>query len=272
MKLLISHESPISLLEQSTSYNDYDYCLVHLMETRESYRDFFLKSRNLYDREVFLDTSVFELGKAFDPVKYIDWAEKINPNLMIIPDILEDGYATIDNWSKFISDYGSRLDKLDARRIGVVQGKTLDELEDCYEFMSKHADVIALSFDMSFYGTYGAGNTSLEKMCTGRQDLITHFISTDRWNWHKPHHLLGCSLPQEFSYYVRNNIHNIRSVDTSNPIVHGLHKVRYNSTFGLKDKLKIKLADLIDATWDDDQKDCINYNVTQFRKITEGAM
>ena len=272
MKLLISHESPISLLSTSTSYNDYDYCLVHLMETQESYRDFFLKARNLYDREVFLDTSVFELGKAFDPSKYIDWAEKIRPNLMIIPDVLEDSTETIKSWDNFITDYGSRLDKLDARRIGVVQGKTMEEIEACYKFMSSRADVIALSFDMSFYGTYGAGNTLLEKMCTGRQDLITHLITTGQWNWNKPHHLLGCSLPQEFSYYVRNNIHNIRSVDTSNPIVHGLHNVKYNSTFGLKDKLKIKLADLIEAKYNTDQLDCINYNIKQFRRIADGQI
>jgi len=272
MKLLVSHESPVSILDKSTSYNDFDYCLVHLMDQQEKYRDFFLNARSTYDREVFLDTSVFELGTAFDPSKYMDWAEKINPNLMIIPDVLEDTKATIDTWCQFNSEYKSRLNKLDARRVGVVQGKILPDVEHCYQFMSSNADVVALSFDMSFYDTYGAGETKLERMCTGRQDLINHLITTDTWNWHKPHHLLGCSLPQEFSYYVRNNIHNIRSVDTSNPIVHGLHNVRYNSTFGLKDKIKTKLADLITAVPTTDNMDAIYYNIEQFRRITNGQL
>ena len=30
--MLISHESPISMLEKSRDYNDYDYALVHLFE------------------------------------------------------------------------------------------------------------------------------------------------------------------------------------------------------------------------------------------------
>ena len=155
MHIKISHESPLALLEESRYYNDYDYCLVHLMEQELKYREYFLNARKIYDREVFLDTSVFELGTAFDASKYMDWAEKINPSLMIIPDVLEDATATIQGWEKFIADFGSRLDKLDARRIGVVQGKTLDELRDCYEFMSNNADVIALSFDMSFYKSTG---------------------------------------------------------------------------------------------------------------------
>ena len=138
--------------------------------------------------------------------------------------------------------------------------------------MSKNADVIALSFDMSFYDTYGAGKTKLQRMCTGRLDLITHLICINIWNWNKPHHLLGCSLPQEFSYYVRNNIHNIRSVDTSNPIVHGLHNVKYNSTFGLTDKIKTKLADLITAEPTHDQKDIIRYNIEQFERIICGQL
>jgi len=242
------------------------------MDEHEDYRDFFLRARSLYNREVFLDTSVFELGTAFDPSKYMDWAEKINPNQMIIPDVLEDTRATINTWSQFSEDYRSRLDKLDARRVGVVQGKTLSDIEHCYQFMSSNADVIALSFDMSFYDGYGAGETKYGRMCTGRQDLINHLINTDKWNWNKPHHLLGCSLPQEFSYYARNNIHNIRSVDTSNPIVHGLHQVKYNSTFGLKDKIKTKLADLITATVTPEQSDCIDYNIEQFKRIATGQL
>jgi hypothetical protein len=31
--MLVSHESPISILDKSKEYNDYDYALVHLFET-----------------------------------------------------------------------------------------------------------------------------------------------------------------------------------------------------------------------------------------------
>lgn len=272
MHIKVSHESPIELLRESRQYNDYDYCLVHLMETHEKYREYFLRARNFYNREVFLDTSVFELGTAFDASKYMDWAEQIKPNLMIIPDVLEDCYATIKSWEEFTTTYQARLDKMDTMRIGVVQGKTYPDIRYCYEHMARHADVIAISFDMSYFTQLTVGNTKLEKMRFGRPAVIQALIEDKVWNWNKPHHLLGCSLPQEFSHYVRNKVTNIRSVDTSNPIVHGMHDIMYNSTFGLKDKVKMKLADMIDHKLTTDQRVAVDYNIAQFAKILRGEL
>ena len=39
-------------------------------------------------------------------------------------------------------------------------------------------------------------------------------------------HLLGCALPQEFGYY--SDFPFIESIDTSNPIIHGLEWIKYN--------------------------------------------
>ena len=39
----VSHESPIALLEKSLEYNDYQYCLVHLMEEQPEYCEWFLE-------------------------------------------------------------------------------------------------------------------------------------------------------------------------------------------------------------------------------------
>ena len=40
-RILVSHESPISILDQSVAYNDFDYALVHLFEKSPEYYDFF---------------------------------------------------------------------------------------------------------------------------------------------------------------------------------------------------------------------------------------
>jgi len=58
--MLVSHESPISILDKSQSYNDYDYALVHLFETHPQYYDYFKNSVKL-GREVLLDNSIFNL-------------------------------------------------------------------------------------------------------------------------------------------------------------------------------------------------------------------
>ena len=66
--MLVSHESPISILDKSKDYNDYDYALVHLFETHPKYYNFFKESIKL-GREVLLDNSIFELGESFEPGK-----------------------------------------------------------------------------------------------------------------------------------------------------------------------------------------------------------
>ena len=141
-----------------------------------------------------------------------------------------------------------------------------------YNFMKDRADYIAISFDYSYYQTTGLveddwAPTNLVKFSSGRKRLISQLIDEGYWNWEKPHHLLGCSLAREFRYYVDNNIHNIRSIDTSNPIVAGIKGLRYNDSMGLYQKPKTLLADLIDHEVTSEQLEDIRYNVKMFKKI-----
>ena len=92
--MLVSHESPISILERSKTYNDYDYALVHLFETQPEYYNFF-KCSLAAGREVLLDNSIFELGESFDPKKYIKYITELNPTFYIVPDVLEDAQGTM---------------------------------------------------------------------------------------------------------------------------------------------------------------------------------
>jgi hypothetical protein len=41
-----SHEVPLCLLEDSLSFNDYDYALVHLLDKDKDYANFFTKQNN----------------------------------------------------------------------------------------------------------------------------------------------------------------------------------------------------------------------------------
>jgi hypothetical protein len=259
--ILVSHESPISMLESSIAYNDYDYALVHLFEKYPNYYDYF-KLAVARGRDVLLDNSIFELGKAFEADKFANYVNELKPSYYIVPDVLEDGYQTVKNFSEFVGKYN-----LPGARIGAVQGKCYDELVDCYKYMSEYADYIAISFDFSYYLITGTGKTKLERWCSGRQKFINDLIQDGLWNWSKPHHLLGCSLAKEFSYYVNENIYNIRSCDTSNPIVAGIEGLRYNGDLGLQDKPQVKLADLIDTTLTDTQLENVYYNVSKFKQI-----
>ncbi len=265
MRIETSHESPISILDKSLHYNDYCYALVHLFETHDQYYDFFVNAK-LINKEVYLDNSIFELGKSFDPDKYVEWIEKLQPNVYIVPDALEDTTATVNSWIEWETKHNTGA-AVTCSRMGVVQGKTWTELVECYKFMSQAADMIAISFDYSYYHGTGYGHDKLQRFCSGRKRLIKQLIDEGIWNWDKPHHLLGCSLAREFRWYVDNNIHNIKSVDTSNPVVAAMHNLKYDDERGLKDKPSTLLADMIDHQITDDEQELVDYNTSMFKKI-----
>ena len=262
-RTLVSHECPVSILEESLVFNDYQYCLVHLLEEQEKYREWFTERYRALrpNGQILLDNSIFELGESFDSEKYVEWARIIKPNFYIVPDVLEDGYSTIHKYETFMTNF----DNVPGKAIGVVQGSCWQEVVDCYKFMSTWADYIGISFDFSMYGVTGMGRTILEKCASGRQQLVQRLIDEGHWNWDKPHHLLGCSLAQEFKDY--KFISSIRSVDTSNPIVAGLVGKRYYKGIGLLDKPKTLLADLINSPVDDELMRDILYNVDEFKNL-----
>lgn len=263
----VSHETPISLLEFSRTYNDFDYCLVHLLDQHLEYNNFYKTARSIYNREMLLDNSIFELGKAFDKHEFWKKVKEIQPNMYIVPDVLEDYYATVDSYKNFENYNMDIKNTFLTKAIGAVQGKNWQELRECYKFMADNADMIAISFDFSYYQTTGQGWHHLERWCSGRQRFITDLINNGVWRWDKPHHLLGCSLAKEFRYYVDRNIYNIVSCDTSNPIVAAIHGIKYDADYGLDTKPSTKLADLITHQFTEDQLEIVKYNTSMFKKI-----
>lgn len=269
--MLISHETPISFLEESREYNDFCYALVHLIDQYPAYGQFFQQSL-LRGREVLLDNSIFELKKAFAADAFAAAVDKMQPTYYVVPDVLEDARATINSWAEFDAEYC----ELPGLRIGVVQGKTYQELQDCYRFMADHADYIAISFDYSWYQQVGTSRPTgdaidrrLQRQCSGRQHLISRLIDDGVWNKDVPMHLLGCSLAREFSFYRENNI-KIRSVDTSNPIIGALHGMSYVEGIGLQTKPSTLLADMIAHEVDTEEKELIWHNTSAFRRICNG--
>lgn len=261
----IAHESPLSIFETVQKITDYDYALVHLFEESEEYLDKFLQARDK-GREIILDNSIFELGHAFAPAQFARWVEELLPTWYIVPDALEDINNTIANWDDFMSSHKD----LPGKTIGVVQGKSYEEVVECYNFMADRADMVAISFDYSFFEeVFPVEVTKYHKWMRGRQWLIQKMEDEGVIRKDIPHHLLGCGLPQEFAYYRHKQY--IYSCDTSNPVVHGMHDIRYKrlpeyDIYGLEDKMSIKLCDLIESEVSDDQIADIIYNINQFKR------
>lgn len=256
----ISHEVPKQLFDQSLQFNDYDYALVHLFESDPEYLQFYKNCVN-NNRHVILDNSIFELGTAFDMELFADWVKYLNPAEYIIPDSLEDSHLTISNANEWMNNYEPGLT---SKCIGVVQGKTYDEIVNCYQtLISLGVDKIAISFDYSYYQVTNSNcDNKFIAWMRGRRDLIERMLHEGIINTNIPHHLLGCALPQEFAFYKGYKW--IDTIDTSNPIVHGIKGKRY-SNIGLLDKESIKLVELLNEDITEAMYSDIMFNVSKFR-------
>ena len=153
------------------------------------------------------------------------------------------------------------------KKIGVVQGKTYKEIVNCYKFLDQESDVdmIAISFDYSYYTKSVPHPNKYVSWMLGRIKLLGDLVKDGIINIDKPHHLLGCGLPQEFSFYAHYPW--IYSLDTSNPVVHGIKGIKYNSD-GLWSKESQKLFELINFYVED--INLILSNIHKFRWFTNG--
>lgn len=264
----ISHESPLALLETSRQYNDYDYALVHLFEEIPEYYKFFEESIK-QGRTVILDNSIFELGTAFDPEKFLYWIDKLKPTEYIIPDVLENALGTMDNALDWKEKYWGQTPK-NSKSIGVVQGKSYHEIVQCYLYLDKliNVDKIAFSFDYSLYQSLAPHPNKWMSFVLGRVQLLNSLLQDGIINRDKPHHLLGCALPIEFLFY-REGFDWIDSIDTSSPVVHGLRGIVYEPG-GLVSKQSVKLVDLIHAVPTTEQMNAIMWNIPCFRTYVNG--
>lgn len=258
--MLISHEVPIEMLEQSKSFNDYDYCLLHLIYEYPQYKEFYKNSK----RKVLLDNSLYELGDALSNDKLASGVLEINPTWYVIPDCLNNKDITIDRFERFVKDYSY----LPGLRIGVVQGNTVEDFIECYKFMSANADKIAIPFDSKAFEEFRPNENKLISWCKGRRDMIGYLCAEGIWNIDKPHHLLGCSLAKEFKTPLYRMI-SIESIDTSNPIVAAIENKEYHED-GLDDKPKTKLCDLINHKMSLEEIELVDHNVKAFRRICDG--
>lgn len=259
----IAHEAPLAMFNRIQEVTDYDYALVHLFEESEEYWEKFVRASAM-GREIILDNSIFELGEAFDTDKFMPWVEKLKPTHYIIPDALENAEKTVANVKAWKSVPYSKS-------IGVVQGKSYDEIKWCYQEIEPLVDKVAFSFDYHFFintDINGVLPTKFHHYMYGRDAMIHRLLGEDVINVNKPHHLLGCGLPQEFDSYRGYTW--IDSIDTSNPVVAALKGMRYNSTKGLEDKPSQKLFTMLEHHHSSYELQLALYNIECFRAIVNG--
>ena len=254
----ISHEVPICLLDDSLDFNDYQYLLPHLLDQDEDYKKFFYeaKKEGVY---IIMDNSLHELGHAYDRSRLIHWINELKPNEFIVPDVWQDTNASVVNAREWIN---VELPK-EVTKVAVVQATNYTDAAVCYQiYKDLGYKKIAFSYGDEYYLNHSQHpNKNLAK-ALGRIEVVSRMYdmglikSTDRV------HLLGCQVPQEFSWYKGMNF--IETIDTSNPIMATLDGIQYGHN-GLREKPKSNMNDNFYTTEID--YNLLDWNLRMFRKL-----
>lgn len=257
----ISHELPLSLMHNAYKWNDYDYCLPHLIDHYDQYRIFFQKSR-LDKRFIIMDNGLFE-GVTHTTEDLLEKINLVRPNIFIVPDAWNDANTTLVNAKSWMINYKQHIPE-GVNLMAVCQGKDIGELITTYQTL---VDIgythIAFNHSSIAYQNEYEGMDHLKASMYGRMEFIRRLVQSGAIRKTHYHHLLGCSLPQEFMSY--GDWPFIKSVDTSNPILVGAEGIRYTDS-GLTFKPKEKLEHYFEKDLNGQIEDII-FNVQQFRKF-----
>lgn len=246
--MLISHEVPLMLLEESFNFNDYDYCLPMFWK-HEEYRNHFIKAREK-GRFIILDNGLFE-GKIEAKETLLEIIEAINPDVVISPDAWNDYKTTLENfmeWKDIINP-----DKL----MVVLQAENGHQAQVMYDVLANEGiKYIGFNHLGAFYDDFAVHPNSSLRKTIGRINFLHKLeLSND-----VHHHLLGTNLAEEFKYY---DLPQIKTADTSNPVILAYENKDY--LLPQINKPKTKMESIMDMELDESQMVKMLNNIKYFR-------
>jgi len=257
----VSHEIPLCLLEESLQFNNYDYCLPHLMDQNEEYKNFFIKSKKI-GRHIMMDNSLHELGVPYSEDRLFHWLQELQPQEFFVADYWEDKTQSIVSarkWINFQKQFPNTI------FIAVVQGKDIHEVIECYQiYKDLGYKKIAFSYGASYYNKICPHPNKALGKSLGRITVISKLFDHNIINPTDSIHLLGCSTPQEFGWY--KDMPFIKSLDTSNPVMAALDGTRYDIN-GLLEKPKSNMNENLFINKKDVDLDILSHNIKLFRSI-----
>ena len=257
--LKISHEVPRCLLTSSTEFNDYDYCLPHLLDQDEEYKQYFIDARDK-GRYVIMDNSLHELGEAYDFDRLLYWVNELEPDEFMVPDVwmqCAQTAAQAKYWLQF--NFPEKTQK-----IAVIQGEDKNQAYLCANLLQNLGyKKLCVSYGATWYNDFFPHSNPDMGKALGRIRFVQGLLKLKELKDIK-FHLLGCSIPQEFGWYDNNP--RIESIDTSNPVMAALEGIEYKE-HGLNTKPSANMNDHFNVDFMDIQYGSILYNANKFKKI-----
>ncbi len=255
----VSHEVPRCLLTSSIEFNDYDYCLPHLLDQDEEYLQYFIDARDK-GRYVIMDNSLHELGEAYDYDRLRYWVTELKPNEFIVPDVWMNCAQTAAQakyWRQFKYHKNTKI-------TAVIQGENKNQAYLCANLLHGLGyKKLCVSYGATWYNDFFPHSNVDMGKALGRVRFVQGLLKLDQLKDIK-FHLLGCAIPQEFGWYDNNP--RIETIDTSNPVMAGLEDNLYKE-HGLNNKPKANMNDYFDIDFKDVDYLNIVHNTTVFREI-----
>ena len=259
---LISHESPLCLLEESLEYNDYQYILPYFWYRFPKYKEFMLNYRKTKDSFIILDNGLFE-GETYTIDELVTLTNEIQPDILIVPDAWNDCTKTHVNAKYWMGLKKSNVLPEMTDIMVVLQGKSYQEIKNLYRLCTD------LGYNYySFNHSSIAYNSPTTDKSLRRFELITECVNENIIKRGHYIHLLGAINVNEFNYYKRYMPKVIYSIDTSNPILRGCHKELYNY-YNTQVKPKGKIEDFFEVDLDNAQRSYILSNINTFKEIVK---
>lgn len=263
--MIINHEVPKCLLSSSPKYNNYDFCLPHLLDQDEEYLQYY-KDAKAKGRYIIMDNSLHELkdvnkGHGYNHDRLHYWLNEIKPDEFIVPDVWENLTKTLINAKEWINFKYPK----NTIPVAVVQAKSYKEAEYCYSGLKVYGyKKIAFSYGANYYKNISKHPNLYMAKALGRILVISKLYKSKIIKPLDRIHLLGCSLPQEFGWY--KDMPFIESIDTSNPIMAAIDNIKYKP-WGLDTKPKANMNTHFDISPMEFNVRLVYENVKMFKEI-----
>jgi hypothetical protein len=255
----VSHEVPRCLLDISPEFNQYDYCLPHLLDQDEEYKQYFLDAK-AKGRYIVMDNSLHELGEAYNSERLLYWINEIEPDEFMVPDVWMDCHQTAAQakyWLQY--EFPEKT-----KKIAVIQGKDKNDAYLCATLLANLGyEKLCVSYGATWYNDFFPHSNPDMGKALGRVRFVQGLLNLNHLK-NNTFHLLGCSIPQEFGWY--DNDPRIESIDTSNPIMAALENIWYEDN-GLNIKPKANMNDHFDIDFPEVDYLNVIHNVNKFREI-----
>ena len=248
----LAFELPTAHLGDLGKHNEYNFTLAHLALQDPTYLKYYRNS----DKYTICDNSNFELLTSVSHDDIIEAAHRLKAQEIIAPDSLRSGRHTIESTADFIEHLKKRGEIDNFKIMGVVQGANVPDWSLCIDFLQKHPNITTIG------ASYIGCSSFAEDPCNARIGAIT--LASQIGGIKKPFHLLGVGgNPKELEMHSAST--NIRSCDTSMPIVQGMSYNCFDKDKGLIGPKLPRPDDYFDCSLNSKQIADIEMNISILR-------